>query len=135
VVQKTAEPSQTENKTEQQVSPQSTQSSAVTDNKTETVTEQFTEASFKASYLHNPTQEYPAVAKSRGWEGKVMLKVKVSAKGLSESVEVEHSSGHEILDDSAIEAVKQWRFVPAKQGETPIASTVIVPIVFHLSED
>ncbi len=92
----------------------------------------FTEANFKANYAHNPKPDYPAIAKSRGWQGKVLLRVKVSVAGLSDSVTVEKSSGHEILDDSAIEAVKQWRFVPAKRGDTPVASSVIVPIDFKL---
>ena len=57
---------------------------------------------------------------------------KVSAQGLSDDVTVEQSSGHEILDESAVEAVRKWRFIPAKRGETPVASSVIVPIVFTL---
>ncbi len=73
------------------------------------------------------------MAKSRGWTGKVMLRVQVSAQGLSDSVAVDQSSGHEILDEAAVEAVKQWRFIPAKRGETPVASSVIVPIIFNLT--
>ena len=63
-----------------------------------------------------------------------MLKVQVSEEGLSAAVEIERSSGYEILDESAIEALKQWRFTPAKRGETPIASSVIVPIIFTLQD-
>jgi len=92
----------------------------------------FTEANFKANYAHNPKPAYPAIARSRNWQGKVLLRVKVSAKGLTESVSVETSSGHEMLDESAMEAVKQWRFIPAKRGDTPVASSVIVPIDFKL---
>ncbi|QPK62301.1 energy transducer TonB [Methylomonas sp. LL1] len=103
-------------------------SQAVSTNTAET----FTEANFRANYAHNPKPEYPTIAKSRGWQGKVLLRVKVSAEGLSDAVAVEQSSGHEILDESAIEAVQKWRFIPAKRGETPVASSVIVPIVFTL---
>lgn len=92
----------------------------------------FTEANFRANYAHNPKPNYPAIARSRGWQGKVLLRVKVSAQGLSDDVTVEQSSGHEILDEAAIEAVKKWRFIPAKRGETPVASSVIVPIDFKL---
>ena len=97
-----------------------------------TSTQTFTEANFRANYAHNPKPHYPTIAKSRGWQGKVLLRVNVSAKGLSDAVAVERSSGHEILDESAIEAVKKWRFIPAKRGDTPVASSVIVPIVFTL---
>lgn len=92
----------------------------------------FTEANFRANYAHNPKPDYPAIARSRGWQGKVLLRVKVSAEGLSDVVTVEQSSGHELLDESAIEAVQKWRFIPAKRGDTPVASSVIVPIDFKL---
>lgn len=63
-----------------------------------------------------------------------MLRVKVSAAGLSDEVEIDQSSGHDMLDESAVETVKKWRFIPAKRGETPIASSVLVPIIFSLRE-
>ncbi|MGR8930459.1 MAG: energy transducer TonB [Gammaproteobacteria bacterium] len=99
---------------------------------TPAVTETYTEANYKANYLQNPKPEYPSVAKRRGWQGKVYLRVKVSAQGTSDAIAVDRSSGHELLDEAAVEAVKNWRFVPAKRGETPVASSVIVPIVFTL---
>lgn len=92
----------------------------------------FTEANYRANYAHNPKPEYPTIAKSRGWQGKVLLRVQVSDEGLSEAVMIEQSSGWELLDESALEAVKQWRFIPAKRGELAVASSVIVPIVFTL---
>jgi protein TonB len=36
------------------------------------------------------------------------------------------------LDEAAVSAVEGWRFVPAKRGDTPVASTVMVPINFKL---
>lgn len=96
--------------------------------------EPFIEADINADYAENPKPDYPAIAQSRGWEGKVLLKVQVSNEGLSDAVEIERSSGYEILDESAIEAVKKWRFTPAKRGETPIASSAIVPIIFILQD-
>lgn len=116
---------------------------AVTQNTTTTATsnlapptkiEPFIEANISADYSENPTPAYPSLAKSMGWQGKVMLKVQVSEEGLSAAVEIERSSGYEILDESAVEAIKQWRFTPAKRGETPIASSVIVPIIFTLQD-
>lgn len=111
---------------------QSTSSNVNTTSQTTSEAPTFTEANFKANYAHNPKPDYPDIAKSRGWQGKVLLRVKVSAQGLSDEVTVEKSSGREILDDSAIEAVKKWRFIPAKRGDTPVASSVIVPIDFKL---
>jgi periplasmic protein TonB len=91
-----------------------------------------TEASFHANYLHNPKPPYPEVAKRRGWEGRTVLRVQVAADGSCSSAEVQQSSGHDILDESALKTVKTWKFVPAKRGDTPIASVVSVPIAFRL---
>lgn len=96
--------------------------------------EPFIEADMNADYAENPKPDYPSLARSMGWQGTVTLKVQVSEEGLSAAVEIERSSGYEILDESAIEAIRQWRFTPARRGETPIASTVIVPIIFTLQD-
>jgi len=97
-------------------------------------TETFTEANYKANYKSNPKPEYPRIAKSRGWQGKVLLRVQVTADGHSAGISVQQSSGHEMLDEAAIEAVKHWTFIPAKRGDTPVASTVTVPMQFKLNE-
>lgn len=94
--------------------------------------ETFTEANYHANYGYNPHPKYPQIARSRGWEGRVLLKVHVSVDGYSTGIEIQQSSGHDILDESAVEAVNKWKFIPAKRGETPVASTVIVPINFTL---
>ena len=98
-------------------------------------TETYTEANFKANYGTNPKPTYPPLAVSRGWEGKVLLRVNVSAEGLSLSVAVHQSSGHESLDDAAVEAVEKWKFIPAKKGDKAVPCTVIVPINFTLNNN
>ena len=95
--------------------------------------EPYSEASFNANYGTNPKPNYPALARSRGWQGKVLLRVKVSAEGLSEEVTVHQSSGHDALDESAIAAVEKWQFTPAKRGNAVVACSVIVPIIFTLN--
>ncbi|MGZ8184461.1 MAG: energy transducer TonB [Methylobacter sp.] len=98
-----------------------------------TDTAPFTEANFNANYGSNPKPKYPGIATSRGWEGTVQLMVKVSAEGDSEEVTVQRSSGHDVLDEAAVEAVERWKFIPAKRGDTPVSSSVIVPINFILN--
>jgi protein TonB len=44
------------------------------------------------------------------------------------------SSGYSRLDQSAINAVKNWRFIPAKRGEQAIDSWIVVPILFSLKD-
>ena len=93
----------------------------------------FTEANFNANYGSNPKPKYPRIATSRGWEGTVRLLVRVSAEGNSEEVTVQQSSGHDVLDEAAVEAVEKWKFIPAKRGDTAVSSSVIVPINFVLN--
>jgi protein TonB len=92
----------------------------------------FEAARADAAYLHNPKPEYPSMARSRHWEGKVVLRVKVLADGSCGEAEVVQSSGHDMLDEAASEAVRRWRFVPAKRGGKPIDSVVNIPLVFKL---
>jgi protein TonB len=47
-------------------------------------------------------------------------------------IKVTRSSGHEILDRSALSTVKQWKFIPAQKGEEPIPLWVNIPIKFQL---
>jgi protein TonB len=67
-----------------------------------------------------------------GEEGKVLLRVRVTAEGLAAAVELEKSSNFERLDEAAKQAVARWRFVPARRGDEAIEASVIVPIVFRL---
>lgn len=67
-----------------------------------------------------------------GEQGKVVLRVLVSAVGDPAKVEVRTSSGSEVLDEAALDAVKHWRFVPARKGEQPVEAWVLVPITFTL---
>jgi protein TonB len=97
-------------------------------------TETFIEANYRANYGFNPKPEYPRIARSRGWQGKVLLRVQVSSDGASESIAIQRSSGHPMLDDAAAAAVKKWKFIPAKRGDKPVASSVIVPIQFTLHD-
>jgi periplasmic protein TonB len=87
---------------------------------------------FNADYLRNPAPAYPAMSRRLHEQGKVLLRVIVRADGSPDNVELHRTSGSARLDTAAVEAVRQWRFVPARQGETPVTAAVIVPIVFSL---
>lgn len=87
---------------------------------------------FNAAYLRNPAPAYPAVARRSGDQGTVMLKVLVSPEGMPLRVELDQTSGSKSLDGAALEAVKGWRFVPARRGAQNIEGWVRVPVVFKL---
>jgi protein TonB len=90
------------------------------------------EPDFRAAYLNNPAPAYPLAARRRGIAGKVVLRAEVTPEGFCADVRVERSSGHELLDDTALEAVRKWRFVPAKRAGRAVAATVTIPINFKL---
>lgn len=91
-------------------------------------------ARFDADYLQNPAPPYPPQSRRVGEEGKVILRVLVTANGSAQEVEVKTSSGSSRLDDSARKTVRQWKFIPAKRGGAAIESWVLVPIVFKLEQ-
>lgn len=87
------------------------------------------------AYLHNPKPLYPLAARRAGYEGKVTVRALIQIDGSAERVELKKSSGYELLDRAALEAVKKWRFIPAKRGSEIIVEWVDIPWTFKLEED
>jgi len=87
---------------------------------------------FDAAYLENPAPAYPSLARRLREQGKVVLRVLVSAAGAPERVELRASSGSPRLDGAALETVRRWRFVPARQGTDAVSAWVLVPLSFSL---
>jgi len=108
--------------------PATAAASAASASRSETVTP----PSFSAAYLRNPPPDYPPLAKRRGEEGMVMLKVLVTADGAPARIEIESSSGSRLLDAAATEAVRGWRFQPARRGNQNIEDWARVPLRFRL---
>lgn len=92
-----------------------------------------TQPRFDADYLNNPDPRYPALSRRLREQGVVMLRVYVLPNGLPETVELKRSSGSVRLDEAALAAVRQWRFLPARSGEVAVAAWVLVPVSFSLS--
>jgi len=83
-------------------------------------------------YAENPKPIYPQEARKKRYEGEVILKVEVLQNGRVGQIDVKKSSGYELLDRSALTAVKQWKFVPAQKGEKAIPLWVNIPVKFQL---
>ncbi len=90
--------------------------------------------SFSANYLDNPAPAYPSASRRLREQGRVLLLVDVAADGLPRQVNLATSSGSRRLDEAALDAVRRWRFVPARKGTNPVAAQVLVPIIFGLSD-
>jgi periplasmic protein TonB len=75
---------------------------------------------------------YPEGARSRGIEGVVVLQFIVDQRGRVEG-DIEVVASLPMLDQAAIEAVRQWRFVPGRDRDgNPIRVVVRVPLKFML---
>lgn len=93
----------------------------------ETVTRQ---ARPQGGYQVRPS--YPATPRRLGIQGTALLRVHVLADGRIGDVLVEKSAGHPELDDAATDAVKRWRFDPARRGSDAVAMWVLLPVEFKL---
>jgi periplasmic protein TonB len=82
----------------------------------------------------NRKPNYPIEARSRRQEGRVLLRVQVSAVGAATAVEVVSSSGHPMLDQAARAAVQTWHFVPATRAGAAVPAQVEVPIEFRMQD-
>lgn len=90
-----------------------------------------TPAQVDPNYLHRPNPVYPALSRRLREEGTVVLRVSLDARGTVQDIAIQTSSNFERLDQAALEAVRQWRFIPATRGQVAVPSTVLVPIAFR----
>lgn len=85
-------------------------------------------------YRENRPPVYPGTARQRGYEGDVLIAAEVRADGRIGTVRVTRTSGYPTLDESALEAVKMWRFEPARRLGSAVNVWVEIPIRFKLSQ-
>ena len=72
---------------------------------------------------------YPRIAKTSGWEERYRSR-DGEANGRASKVVVSRSSGRKVLDDAAVKAIRRWTFRPARDGNIPIRSEVVIPLKF-----
>jgi D-alanyl-D-alanine endopeptidase (penicillin-binding protein 7) len=77
---------------------------------------------------------YPEDARKRGAEGMVVVNSVVDEQGRVKDLEVERSSGHPDLDQSALDAVATWRFQPATLDGEPVAVFYTLTINFKVDK-
>ena len=92
-------------------------------------------ADMTLEYVDTPPPQYPRIAESNGWEGLVLLRVRVGTDGYPIDVEIERSSGRAMLDQAARRTVlAQWRFRPAIRDGVAVEAIGRVPISFALHQ-
>lgn len=75
---------------------------------------------------------YPSSALRQGIQGIALLKVHVLVDGRVGEIIVQQSAGHPDLDRAATDAVRRWRFDPARRGHDPVAMWVLLPVDFQI---
>ena len=76
--------------------------------------------------------EYPKGARQRGEQGNVVLEIEIGADGVCVAARVAVSCGFAELDAAAVKAALAASFVPAKAGDSPVASSARLTLSFRL---
>ena len=75
-----------------------------------------------ASWQGNTPPPYPVTARRQGLQGTVRLDLLIEADGSVAEIRMRESSGSAVLDRSVMTAVRQWRFIPARQQGQSVAA-------------
>jgi protein TonB len=71
---------------------------------------------------------YPIFARQRGWQGKVVISFIISSNGSIKEARVAQSSGYNVLDQSALAALKESAPFP----RPPLEAQIVLPVVYRL---
>lgn len=87
-----------------------------------------------ANPLNNPAPAYPSISRRLQEEGIVVLELLILPNGTVGEVRIKTSSGFDRLDQTAMKAVKRWRYLPAKRGDKAIPYWYLQPLEFSLNQ-
>jgi protein TonB len=76
--------------------------------------------------------EYPRRAQRLRQQGTVMIELLVHPGGSQEQWRILRSSGHPLLDEAALKAVRGWEILPDSRGGREVTTKVQIPVVFQL---
>ena len=79
---------------------------------------------------------YPPLARSRGWEGTVLLGLSVESDGRLDKIHVARSSGYTVLDDSAVNSLKRLgNLIEARVWLEGHGMDIQLPVIYKLIEN
>lgn len=87
---------------------------------------------YRLGAAETPAPSYPVLARRRGIEGRVVVRLHVGADGHAKAAAIESTSGHDVLDRAAAETLATWRLAPAERAGRAVPATILVPIRFRL---
>lgn len=114
--------------------PASTQAPASAPVTPEPQEESVQEPRVDASRMKSLAPKYPRLSRRLREQGTVLLEMLVLPDGSVAELRVKTSSGFDRLDQAALDAVKSWRFLPARRGDEAIAYRYVQPIAFSLAK-
>ena len=78
---------------------------------------------------------YPKKAIRKGWEGQTVVAAEVLPDGSVGRTALAKSSGHEVLDQAAEEAIQSWKFKSESEKDEPVPQYVDIPVTFKLQAE
>jgi protein TonB len=81
--------------------------------------------------IHQVAPTYPHIAQAAHVSGTVILEALIAEDGSVKDVKVLRSKP--LLDDAAVEAVRQWRFTPTLLNGVPVQVIMSVTVTFTLN--
>jgi periplasmic protein TonB len=76
---------------------------------------------------------YPRLARDRRWEGTVRVRVVIGRNGVLKGIVVSDSTGYQILDERALELVKD-ALPPVPKELRDHEFSIALPVVFRLKD-
>ncbi|HEY7406330.1 MAG TPA: energy transducer TonB [Candidatus Angelobacter sp.] len=80
--------------------------------------------------LNAPSPQYPQMARIAHIQGDVVLQATISKNGTVENLHA--LSGHPILIQAALDAVRQWRYKPYVLNGEPVEVETTIKVQFHM---
>jgi len=78
-------------------------------------------------------KRYPAIAMEKGWQGRVEVQMVIGANGMLANASIKSGSGHEILDNQALDMLKKGKTtVPIPMSLRGREFSIVVPVIFNL---
>src|SRR5262249_25145966 len=85
-----------------------------------------------AKLIYGPKPVFPSLARQARIQGTVHLEAIISKEGAIENLSL--LSGHPLLANAAVEAVKQWRYEPTLLNGAPVEVITTVDVIFTLGQ-
>lgn len=78
-------------------------------------------------------KQYPPLLREAGIGGTVRVYFFINEEGTVEDTRIQESSGHEALDQAALNVAATYRFAPALNRDEPVPVWVVFPITFQVT--